>query len=75
MVLDDGSELSVRLSAIQAPRTEQRVEKAWPFAAESKAALAALIQGRQVQLSYGGETRDRYGRAEPDSLISGCRAR
>ncbi len=63
MALDDGSELSVRLSAIQAPRTAQPTEKAWPFAAESKAALAALIQGRHVQLSYGGETRDRYGRA------------
>jgi endonuclease YncB( thermonuclease family) len=61
--LDDGSELSVRLSAIQAPRTAQRSARAWPYAAEAKAGLSALIQGRAVQLYYGGETRDRFGRA------------
>ncbi len=63
MRLEGGDELSVRLSAVQAPRTAQRVQKAWPFASESKAGLAALIQGRSVQLSYGGERRDRFGRA------------
>ena len=61
--LSDGAELSVRLSAIQAPRTRQRSEKAWPYAEEAKAGLSALIQGRQVQLYYGGESRDRFGRA------------
>jgi len=61
--LKDGRELSVRLSAVQAPRTAQRVEKAWPYASEAKAGLSALIKGRSVQLSYGGETRDRFGRA------------
>ncbi len=63
MTLADGTKVSVRLSAVQAPRTAQRSEKAWPFARESKAGLAALIQGRDVQLSYGDETRDRFGRA------------
>jgi micrococcal nuclease len=61
--LADESELSVRLSAVQAPRTAQRAQKAWPYAKEAKAGLAALIQGRRVQLFYGGESRDRFGRA------------
>lgn len=61
--LDDGGELSVRLSAIQAPRTAQRAARSWPFAAESRAGLSALVKGRAVQLFYGGETRDRFGRA------------
>ena len=63
LALDDGRELSVRLSAIQAPRLALRGAKAWPYAEVAKAGLAALMQGRRVQLSYGGETRDRYGRA------------
>jgi len=63
LALEDGRELSVRLSAVQAPRMRLRTEKAWPYASESKAALSALIQGRSVQLSYGKERRDRYGRA------------
>ena len=63
LALEGGGELSVRLSAVQAPRTKLRSEKAWPYSEESKAGLAALIQGRAVQLSYGGERRDRFGRA------------
>lgn len=63
MRLADESELSVRLSAVQAPRTAQRAQKAWPYAKEAKAGLAAIIQGRRVQLFYGGESRDRFGRA------------
>ena len=60
---EGGEEVSVRLSAIQAPRTAQRAAKAWPYAYESKSGLSALIKGRTVQLFYGGETRDRFGRA------------
>jgi len=78
----DGDEVSVRLSAIQAPRTAQRAAKAWPYAYEAKAGLSALIKGRIVQLFYGGETRDRFGRAvaqvytldnsgEPDLWVQG----
>ena len=63
LALDDGEELSVRLSTVQAPRTAQRAAQAWPYAYESKAGLSALIKGRRVQLYYGGETRDRFGRA------------
>ena len=63
LALDSGEELSVRLSAIQAPRTAQRAAQAWPYASEAKAGLSALIKGRSVQLYYGGETRDRFERA------------
>ncbi|MEP3653898.1 MAG: thermonuclease family protein [Litorimonas sp.] len=63
MALDGGQEVSVRLSAIQAPRTAQRAAKAWPYAYEARAGLSALIKGRVVQLFYGGETRDRFERA------------
>ena len=63
LALEDGSELSVRLSAVQAPRTAQRSAEAWPYARESRAGLSGLIEGRRVQLYYGGERRDRFGRA------------
>ncbi len=62
LALDGGEEVSVRLSAIQAPRTALRAAKAWPYAYEAKAGLSALIKGRTVQLFYGGETQDRFGR-------------
>ena len=63
LALETGEELSVRLATVQAPRTAQRAAQAWPYASESKAVLTALIKGRDVQLYYGGERRDRYGRA------------
>ena len=63
LYLEDG--LKVRLSAMQAPKLPlgRKGFKAWPMAEEAKAALTALTQKRRVQLFYGGETRDRYGRA------------
>ena len=62
LALETGEELSVRLATVQAPMTAQRAAQAWPYASESKAGLTALIKGRDVQLYYGGERRDRYGR-------------
>ena len=63
LYLEDG--LKVRLSAMQAPKLPlgRKGFKAWPMGEEAKAALTALTQKRRVQLFYGGETRDRYGRA------------
>lgn len=49
--------LRVRLSAIAAPGRGEA------FSAEAKAGLRALVGERRVRLSYGGDTRDRYGRA------------
>lgn len=59
------SGLSVKLASIEAPQSALRNQSraAWPFAKEAGAALSGLIGGRDVQLFYGGETRDRYNRA------------
>ena len=63
LTLENGESLSVRLSTLQAPQMAARAARGWPYAAEAKAGLSALIKGRQVKLFYGGEARDRYGRA------------
>lgn len=57
--------LKVRLAAIQAPKLPLgRVGfEAWPLGEESKAALEGLVRDKTLQLFYGGEQRDRYGRA------------
>lgn len=59
------SGLEVRLTGIQAPKLALGrpgfVE--WPLAGESRDALAALVQDREVALRYGGRRRDRHRRA------------
>jgi len=63
VVLDSG--LVVRLIGTQAPKLPLGREGfvKWPKADEAKAALDALALGQTVQLGYGGERMDRYGRA------------
>ncbi|WP_051279857.1 thermonuclease family protein [Hellea balneolensis] len=63
LYLDSG--LKVRLAAIQAPKLPlgRAGFKAWPLGEESKTALTALVKDKTLQLYYGGEKRDRYGRA------------
>ena len=51
------SGLRVKLAAITAPARSD------PFGREAHEGLAGLLRGRQVQLSYGGDRRDRYDRA------------
>lgn len=54
----------VRLVGLQAPKLplgRPNFPK-WPFADASRAALQALVQGRQVFLKFGGRRMDRYGR-------------
>lgn len=60
--LDTGAE--VRLTGIQAPKLPlgRKGFRAWPLAAEARAALLALSQGRQVRLDYTGQRHDRWGR-------------
>ena len=53
--LDTG--LSVKLAGIDVPRRAQS------FGREAREGLAGLVRGRAVQLSYGGDPRDRYDRA------------
>ena len=59
------SGLKVRLSGMQAPKLSLGREHItdWPLGAESKAALMELVLDKEVTLYYGGERRDRYGRA------------
>ncbi len=63
LVLAQG--MTVRLVGIQAPklplgRPHVRLQ---PLAAKAKARLEELTLGRRVGLAYGGQRRDRYGRA------------
>lgn len=53
--LDSG--LGVRLVGLVAPKDDE------PHAAESEALLRRLVEGREVELLYGGRRRDDYDRA------------
>ena len=63
VVLEDGT--TVRLVGIQTPKLPlgRAGFPTQPLAHETKAALEALVLGRRVTLSYGGQRIDRYGRA------------
>lgn len=52
-----GDGLSVKLAGIAVPK------RAEAFGREAREGLAGLVRGRPVQLSYGGDPRDRYDRA------------
>jgi endonuclease YncB( thermonuclease family) len=62
VALDDGREL--RLIGALAPRAIDADAEAgaWPAEAAATEALRALVLGRSVELRFGGERRDRYGR-------------
>ena len=60
MVLSDGRH--VRLVGLEAPHPAIGQNRAWPYADEAKAALEKLVLGRVVELRFGGNRRDRYGR-------------
>jgi endonuclease YncB( thermonuclease family) len=65
IVLDSG--LVVRLAGIEAPWAGS------PGADAARADLARLVQGREVQLLYGGARRDAYGRALAQVRLTGGR--
>lgn len=79
VLLDNG--LVIRLIGTQAPKLPLGREdfEIWPLAGEAKAALEALVLGKSVELRYGGERLDRYGRSlgqlfvvgEPDIWVQG----
>jgi micrococcal nuclease len=60
MILADGRH--VRLVGIEAPHLAAAHARAWPDAAEAKAALEKLVVGRAVELRFAGNRRDRWGR-------------
>lgn len=61
LVLASGQ--TVRLAGIEAPAPARRDRSGEPFADEATEILQTLALGREVELYYGGLTRDRYDRA------------
>ena len=61
LILSTGQ--SVRLIGIEAPAGPYRDREGDPGFEESKRALEDMALGREVELRYGGLTRDRYDRA------------
>ena len=61
LVLDTGQ--SVRLASIEAPARPWKDRAGEPFQEEARRMLEDMTLGREVQLFYGGLTRDRYDRA------------
>ena len=70
-VLEGG--LRVTLAGVQAPKRAwpEKDLRAWPLAEPSAKALDKLIKGKRVQLYYGGDKRDRYGRAPAQVWLLG----
>ena len=74
--LDDGSE--VRLIGALAPRAiDVGAEPGtWPWEGKARDALQALVLGKSVELGFGGERLDRYGRLQAQVyLIEGDQRR
>ncbi|MCF6196665.1 MAG: thermonuclease family protein [Emcibacter sp.] len=55
----------VRLVGIQAPKLPlgRKGHKEWPLGTASREFLSRLVLNKEVTLYYGGQRRDRYGRA------------
>lgn len=55
----------VRLVGIQAPKlpVNRKGRKGWPLGFEAKQMLSDLVLGKYVTLYFGGQRKDRYGRA------------
>ena len=60
-MLDTGQ--SVRLASIEAPARPYKERAGEPFQEEARRMLEDMALGREVQLFYGGLTRDRHDRA------------
>ncbi len=69
LALDDGSEL--RLAGTLAPRAIDvgAVPGTWPKESAAIDALQALVFGRSIEIRFGGERRDRYGRIKGHAVL------
>jgi micrococcal nuclease len=69
VVLDDGREL--RLIGALAPRALDADAEAgtWPMEATAAEALRSLVLGKSVELRFGAERADRYGRLQAHALL------
>jgi endonuclease YncB( thermonuclease family) len=75
VALDDGSE--VRLAGAMAPRARDAGAKAgaWPLESRAIDALTALVLGKPVELAYGSEQADRYGRRRAHLFFDSAQSR
>jgi endonuclease YncB( thermonuclease family) len=71
VILDTG--MVIRLIGTQAPKLPLGRDDfaTWPKAEEAKAELETVALGKPVQLRYGGERMDRYGRALGQLFVVG----
>lgn len=71
VLLESG--LVVRLIGIQAPKLALGREgfEDWPMGEEARTTLAAIALGHTVEVRYGGETLDRYGRSLGQLFVTG----
>ncbi|MGV8855743.1 MAG: thermonuclease family protein [Devosia sp.] len=71
IVLDDGR--VVRMIGTQAPKLPLGREgfPTWPLGPEAKTALEAMLLNKSVQLGFGGERVDRYGRQLAHVFVEG----
>lgn len=71
VILDDGR--VVRMIGTQAPKLplDRPDFQTWPLAPEAKLALEALALNKPVQLGFGGEEIDRYGRVLAHVFVAG----
>jgi micrococcal nuclease len=68
VMLDDGTEL--RLVGALAPRARDAgaAPDTWPLEIAAREELNALLLGKSVQLAFGGERTDRYGRLQAHAI-------
>jgi micrococcal nuclease len=71
VILDDGR--VIRMIGTQAPKLplDRPDFPTWPLAPEARAALVAIALNQPVQLGFGGETVDRYGRVLAHVFVDG----
>jgi len=69
LALDDGTEL--RLIGALAPRALDAgaAPGTWPLEIAASEELRALVLGRSVELAFGGERGDRYGRLQAHAFV------
>lgn len=67
--LDDGTEL--RLIGVLAPRAIDAGAEmgTWRAEAKTREALGALVLGKSIELGFGGERTDRYGRLQAHAFL------
>ena len=61
LLLTDGRSVRLIGALAPAPPLGWRDDKPWPMVSDTKAALAGLAEGKDVELKFGGRRNDRHG--------------